>query len=222
MDFFDHKDLGNHLLQLCPKVVKHSVYIYHVCVFAWLRTWSFWTTVQMTENLLFSSVTTRIWRRTVAHDVTYRNWENYTTRKKHDCEKEKRQNGKQRKEQRKNKEMLKVPANEKRETAAVNNTLRFSFLSKDSCNLSGQKVDIRLYTCTLTNQLTNQPRDSGELSVPREAALRSSTQEFPPFYGTWRFSQSQGQNYFSTGCLPPISSSWHEYTWGSRPGMVRG
>jgi hypothetical protein len=22
---FDHKDLGNHLLQLCPKVVKHSV-----------------------------------------------------------------------------------------------------------------------------------------------------------------------------------------------------
>jgi len=25
MDFFDHKDLGNHLLQLCPKVVKHPV-----------------------------------------------------------------------------------------------------------------------------------------------------------------------------------------------------
>jgi hypothetical protein len=22
MNFFDHKDLGNHLLQLCPKVVK--------------------------------------------------------------------------------------------------------------------------------------------------------------------------------------------------------
>ena len=31
MNFFDHKDLGNHLLQLCPKVVKHPVYIY-VCV----------------------------------------------------------------------------------------------------------------------------------------------------------------------------------------------
>jgi len=30
MNFFDHKDLGNHLLQLCPKVVKHSVYIYKV------------------------------------------------------------------------------------------------------------------------------------------------------------------------------------------------
>jgi len=28
MKFFDHKDLGNHLLQLCPKVVKHLVYIY--------------------------------------------------------------------------------------------------------------------------------------------------------------------------------------------------
>jgi hypothetical protein len=24
--FFDHKDLGNHLLQLCPNVVKHPVY----------------------------------------------------------------------------------------------------------------------------------------------------------------------------------------------------
>jgi hypothetical protein len=26
MNFFDHKDLRNHLLQLCPKVVKHPVY----------------------------------------------------------------------------------------------------------------------------------------------------------------------------------------------------
>jgi hypothetical protein len=26
MNFFDRKDLGNHLLQLCPKVVKHPVY----------------------------------------------------------------------------------------------------------------------------------------------------------------------------------------------------
>ena len=26
MNFFDHKDLGNHLLQLCPKVVKYPVY----------------------------------------------------------------------------------------------------------------------------------------------------------------------------------------------------
>jgi hypothetical protein len=28
MNFFDHKDLGNHLLQLCPKVVKHPVYLF--------------------------------------------------------------------------------------------------------------------------------------------------------------------------------------------------
>jgi len=27
MNFFHHKDLGNHFLQLCPKVVKHSVYV---------------------------------------------------------------------------------------------------------------------------------------------------------------------------------------------------
>jgi len=36
MNFFDHIDLGNHLLQLCPKVVKHPVYdilfIQTVCV----------------------------------------------------------------------------------------------------------------------------------------------------------------------------------------------
>ena len=26
MNFFDHKNLGNHLLQLCPKVVKHPLF----------------------------------------------------------------------------------------------------------------------------------------------------------------------------------------------------
>ena len=26
MNFFDHKNLGNHLLQSCPKVMKHPVY----------------------------------------------------------------------------------------------------------------------------------------------------------------------------------------------------
>ena len=26
VNFFHHKDLGNHILQLCPKVVKHPVY----------------------------------------------------------------------------------------------------------------------------------------------------------------------------------------------------
>jgi hypothetical protein len=27
MNFFHPEDLGNHLLQLCPKVVKHPVYV---------------------------------------------------------------------------------------------------------------------------------------------------------------------------------------------------
>jgi len=31
MNFFDHKDLGNHFLQLCPKVVKHPVF-FHISV----------------------------------------------------------------------------------------------------------------------------------------------------------------------------------------------
>ena len=30
MNFLDHKNLGNHLLQLCPKVVKHPVYCTHI------------------------------------------------------------------------------------------------------------------------------------------------------------------------------------------------
>ena len=33
MNFFDYKDLGNHLLQLCPKVVKHSVYVYIIFIY---------------------------------------------------------------------------------------------------------------------------------------------------------------------------------------------
>ena len=31
MNFFDHKTLGNHLLQLCPEVVKHPVFVF--CLF---------------------------------------------------------------------------------------------------------------------------------------------------------------------------------------------
>ena len=30
MNFFHHKDLGNHLLQLCPKVVKHPVFPHYL------------------------------------------------------------------------------------------------------------------------------------------------------------------------------------------------
>ena len=32
MNFFHHKGLGNYLLQLCPKVVKHPVYSYLKCI----------------------------------------------------------------------------------------------------------------------------------------------------------------------------------------------
>jgi len=37
MNFFHHKDLGNHILQLCPKVVKHPVYqmMYWYNWFSW-------------------------------------------------------------------------------------------------------------------------------------------------------------------------------------------
>ena len=37
MNFFDHKDLGNHLLQLCPKVVKHPVYIINIEIIRFLK-----------------------------------------------------------------------------------------------------------------------------------------------------------------------------------------
>jgi len=39
MNFFHHKDLGNHLLQLCPKVVKHSVCMHvflYVCMYVYM------------------------------------------------------------------------------------------------------------------------------------------------------------------------------------------
>jgi len=48
MYFFHHKDLGNHLLQLCPKVVKHPVY-HMSCVFYYLPTYLRPNTVQTTR-----------------------------------------------------------------------------------------------------------------------------------------------------------------------------
>ena len=36
MKYFHHKDLGNHLLHLCPKVVKHSVYLVY-CMHTYLE-----------------------------------------------------------------------------------------------------------------------------------------------------------------------------------------
>ena len=40
MNFFDHKDLGNHLLQLCPKVVKHPVYLHKIWEKKVLPSWA--------------------------------------------------------------------------------------------------------------------------------------------------------------------------------------
>jgi hypothetical protein len=37
VNFFDYKDVGNHLLQFCPKVVKHPVYTLEV---QWYQTHS--------------------------------------------------------------------------------------------------------------------------------------------------------------------------------------
>ena len=42
MNFFDHEDLGNHFLQLCPKVVKHPVYmIMSVLTFVYIYVWMY-------------------------------------------------------------------------------------------------------------------------------------------------------------------------------------
>ena len=37
MKFFDHKGLGNHLLQLCPKVVKHPVCFFFIIMYYEVR-----------------------------------------------------------------------------------------------------------------------------------------------------------------------------------------
>ena len=65
MNFFHHKDLGNHLLQLCPKVVKHPVYdIYYLRLYVQLvealryrpggrgfeSLWSHWEFFSLTQS----------------------------------------------------------------------------------------------------------------------------------------------------------------------------
>ena len=46
MNFFDHKDQGNHLLQLCPKVVKHPVYT-HTTALCYLKSIEMWCWIRM-------------------------------------------------------------------------------------------------------------------------------------------------------------------------------
>jgi hypothetical protein len=53
INFFDHKDLGNHLLQLCPKVVKH---LYDSVICTWNILYDRYT--QLKTNVLFTLRTT--------------------------------------------------------------------------------------------------------------------------------------------------------------------
>ena len=68
MNFFDHKDLRNHLLQLCPKVVKHPVYSVFRnyiealtfragCTYSNHRPSEGWTRLWLSGNLSFIAVT---------------------------------------------------------------------------------------------------------------------------------------------------------------------
>ena len=54
MKFFDHKGLGNHLLQLCPKVVKHPVYCL-CCLYTGYILDSTWASYKLTVTLFSCS-----------------------------------------------------------------------------------------------------------------------------------------------------------------------
>ena len=70
MNFFDHKDLGNHLLQLCPEVVKHPVY---VCVI-WARAFCVWSTgdAVLLEAVRPFPAATRTFTKRLRHDTAER------------------------------------------------------------------------------------------------------------------------------------------------------
>ena len=53
MNFFHHKDLGNHLLQLCPKVVKHPVHIY---IYIKRHPWNRWQASKSVPTLIVSCI----------------------------------------------------------------------------------------------------------------------------------------------------------------------
>ena len=56
MNFFDHKDLGNHLLQLCPEVVKHSVSACSMLDAGEFNTKDVWDVLKLTLCLLTAIV----------------------------------------------------------------------------------------------------------------------------------------------------------------------
>ena len=82
MNFFHHKDLGNHLLQLCPKVVIHPVYVLlwlslrkshsipntlltpipgHVCVQGLLNLeYTYWIPLHLINEWLYVALTTEV------------------------------------------------------------------------------------------------------------------------------------------------------------------
>ena len=55
MNFFYHKDLGNHLLQLCPKVVKHPVYLDNNIIYCILQH-AVDTTTTTTSTVCYTSL----------------------------------------------------------------------------------------------------------------------------------------------------------------------
>ena len=68
MNFSDHKDLGNHLLQLCPKVVKHPVYIY--IVLHYKLKYQFQALIPCTSTLKLTEVDISICNGIFTHYVT--------------------------------------------------------------------------------------------------------------------------------------------------------
>ena len=72
MNFFDHKDLGNRLLQLCPKVLKHPVYSSQHFPFGAVfvcQAGNFWTQLRM---MRFSQLCHRIVIPSVIHRCVIR------------------------------------------------------------------------------------------------------------------------------------------------------
>ena len=60
MNFFDHEDLGNHLLQLCPKVVKHPVYSSLLMLVCWSGGYSTPTQIILVETAVINLQTASI------------------------------------------------------------------------------------------------------------------------------------------------------------------
>ena len=73
MNLFHHKDLGNHLLQLCPKVVKHSVYeIRELKVFQNVMLWSLGTIYRTTQHPIpgwLKSSTALLWQPQISDET---------------------------------------------------------------------------------------------------------------------------------------------------------